>query len=75
MVFRHVIAGLLGAAIGIVLGWLAGEAIGERLYADCIELDCLAINLWALAGSVVVSIALAVLAAVLSLRAASRSRS
>lgn len=68
MVFRHVIAGLLGAAIGIVLGWFAGEAVGERLYSDCIELDCLAINLWALAGSVVVGIALAVLGVVLSVR-------
>jgi membrane protein YqaA with SNARE-associated domain len=72
-VIRHVVVALLSAVFGIFSGWFLGEAVGERLHADCIEMDCLAINLYALGGAVLFSIALSVVGVVLSWKA-SRSR-
>jgi hypothetical protein len=49
---------LVGAAIGFGCGWIVGQAIGDRwLFADCVDMGCLAVGLSAIVGAAVGTIA------------------
>ena len=70
---RHVLAGVIGAVLGAVGGWVVVLFLAEWRYRDCIEMDCLTPYLYASAAALVCGIALAVISVVVSVRRARAS--